>query len=221
MPRWKGPGALQDPRLTEHSKAGAQARFEAPNAEFAEKSRTSSGRSTTKTLNPSPAPWKPGAALTRIFERRRGERRHLDRRHVRYGLRRNPRHQPGSASHPDFSTGRIAPLPAFQEAFLTKDPHMAFCVMIDRNGYLPVHNKIYSHPERPGDVAWNTANSRNRRSSTTLRASPPDAIWRTYLIQSYARRHGQRQDRHDARDRCADPRSTARHWGGFRTAYKL
>ena len=54
-------------------------------------------------------------------------------------------------------------LPPFQEAFLAKDPRMAFCAMIDRNGYLPVHNKIYSHPQRPGDVAWNTANSRNRR----------------------------------------------------------
>ena len=40
---------------------------------------------------------------------------------------------------------------------------MAFAAMIDRNGYLPVHNKIYSYPQRPGDVTWNTANSRNRR----------------------------------------------------------
>ena len=54
-------------------------------------------------------------------------------------------------------------LPPFQEAFLAKDTRMAFCAMVDRNGYLPVHNKIYSHPQRPGDVAWNTANSRNRR----------------------------------------------------------
>ena len=54
-------------------------------------------------------------------------------------------------------------LPPFQEAFLAKDSRMAFCAMIDRNGYLPVHNKIYSQPQRPGDVAFNTANSRNRR----------------------------------------------------------
>src|SRR5260370_6537006 len=54
-------------------------------------------------------------------------------------------------------------LPEFQEAFLAKDARMVFCAMIDRNGYLPVHNKIYSHPQRPGDISWNTANSRNRR----------------------------------------------------------
>ena len=41
---------------------------------------------------------------------------------------------------------------------------MVFCVMIDPgNGYLPVHNRIYSQTQRPGDVAWNTANCRNRR----------------------------------------------------------
>lgn len=44
-------------------------------------------------------------------------------------------------------------LPAFQEAFLAKDPRMAFCAMVDRNGFLPVHNRIYSHPQRPGDAA--------------------------------------------------------------------
>src|SRR5439155_1565868 len=48
-------------------------------------------------------------------------------------------------------------LPPFQETFLARDSRMAFAAMIDRNGYLPVHNKIYSHPQRPGDVAYNTA----------------------------------------------------------------
>ena len=28
---------------------------------------------------------------------------------------------------------------------------------------MPVHNRIYSQPQRPGDVVWNTANSGNRR----------------------------------------------------------
>ena len=96
-------------------------------------------------------------------------------------------------------------LPPFQEAFLARDPRMVFCVMIDRNGYLPVHNKIYSHPQRPGDVAWNTANSRNRRIFNDPQALPPAAI--ALLSDPELRaRHGQRQDRHDARDRRADPR---------------
>ena len=67
-------------------------------------------------------------------------------------------------------------LPPFQEAFLARDKRMAFCAMIDTNGYLPVHNKIYSHPQRPGDVTWNTANSRNRRIfNDAAGPSPPGA----------------------------------------------
>ena len=54
-------------------------------------------------------------------------------------------------------------LPDIQEPLLASDKRMVFCAAVDRNGYLPVHNKIYSQPQRPGDVIWNTANCRNRR----------------------------------------------------------
>ena len=54
---------------------------------------------------------------------------------------------------------------------------MVFCVMIDRNGYLPVHNKIYSHPQRPGDVAFNTANKPQPSHLQRYRpGSPRDAM---------------------------------------------
>ena len=43
------------------------------------------------------------------------------------------------------------------------DPKVAFCAAVDRNGYLPTHNRRVSQPQRPGDPAWNAANSRNRR----------------------------------------------------------
>jgi methyl-accepting chemotaxis protein len=78
-------------------------------------------------------------------------------------------------------------LPDFQETFLAKDPRMAFCVAIDRNGYLPVHNKVYSQPQRPGDVAWNTANCRNRRIFNDPAGLAAGRNTRSYLIQSYAR----------------------------------
>jgi len=66
------------------------------------------------------------------------------------------------------------------------------------HGYLPVHNQIYSHPQRRGVVVWNTANSQNRASSMTARPRrrPQSAL----PISSRATpRHGQRQNRHDAR----------------------
>ena len=83
-------------------------------------------------------------------------------------------HQSGAVPHQNSRLGRprAAALPG---SLSCEDPRMVFAAMVDRNGYLPVHNKIYSHPQRPGDVAWNTANSRNRRSSTIRRALRPAA----------------------------------------------
>ena len=111
-------------------------------------------------------------------------------------------------------------LPPFQEAFLIKDPRMAFAAMIDRNGYLPVHNKIYSHPQRPGDVAWNTANSRNRRIFNDPAGLAAGRNQRAYLIQSYARDMGNGKTIM-MREIDVPIRVNGRHWGGFRTAYKL
>ncbi|MGA8899070.1 methyl-accepting chemotaxis protein [Bradyrhizobium sp.] len=111
-------------------------------------------------------------------------------------------------------------LPPFQEAFLAKDPRMVFCVAIDRNGYLPVHNKIYSHPQRAGDVAWNTANSRNRRIFNDTAGLAAGRNQRTYLIQSYARDMGNGKTVM-MREIDVPIRIQGRHWGGFRTAYKL
>jgi methyl-accepting chemotaxis protein len=111
-------------------------------------------------------------------------------------------------------------LPPFQEAFLAKDPRMVFCVMIDRNGYLPVHNRIYSQPQRPGDVAWNTANSRNRRIFNDAAGLAAGRNLRSYLIQSYARDMGNGKTIM-MREIDVPIRVNGRHWGGFRTAYKL
>jgi methyl-accepting chemotaxis protein len=111
-------------------------------------------------------------------------------------------------------------LPAIQEPFLGRDPRMVFCATVDRNGYLPVHNKIYSHPQRPGDVAWNTANCRNRRMFNDRAGLAAARNERTYLIQSYPRDMGNGQT---IMMREIDVPITidGRHWGGFRTAYKL
>ena len=111
-------------------------------------------------------------------------------------------------------------LPPFQEAFLAKDKRMAFCAMIDTNGYLPVHNKIYSHPQRPGDVTWNTANSRNRRIFNDAAGLAAGRNQRAYLIQSYARDMGN-GNMVMMREIDVPIRVKGRHWGGFRTAYRL
>jgi methyl-accepting chemotaxis protein len=111
-------------------------------------------------------------------------------------------------------------LPDFQDKFLATDPRMAFCAAIDRNGYLPVHNSIYSKPQRPGDVAFNTANSRNRRIFNDPAGLAAGRNTRAYLIQSYARDMGNGTTVM-MREIDVPIRVQGRHWGGFRTAYKL
>ena len=111
-------------------------------------------------------------------------------------------------------------LPEIQEAVLALDVRAAFCAMIDRNGYLPVHNKIYSHPQRAGDVTWNTANSRNRRIFNDAAGLAAGRNVRSYLIQSYARDMGNGKTVM-MREIDVPIRVNGRHWGGFRTAYKI
>jgi methyl-accepting chemotaxis protein len=110
-------------------------------------------------------------------------------------------------------------LPDVQEPLLTSDKRMVFCAAVDRNGYLPVHNKIYSHPQRPGDVMWNTANCRNRRIFDDRAGLSAGRVVRPYLIQNYPRNMG---DRIVMMWEIGAPiRVFGKQWGGFRTAYSL
>lgn len=111
-------------------------------------------------------------------------------------------------------------LPDIQETMLARDSRAAFCATIDRNGYLPVHNKLYSQQQRPGDTAWNTANCRNRRIFDDPAGLAAGRNIRSYLIQSYARDMGNGTTVM-MREIDVPIRVNGRHWGGFRTAYKI
>jgi methyl-accepting chemotaxis protein len=206
-------------RITEHSKAGAQARFERLDAQLAEKVedrlwliRDENTEFVTRAMEA-------GTALTRIFEDA------VATGAISIDNMFDTDYVEISGSNPLQHRTRILDwadraLPPFQETFLAKDPRMVFCVMIDRNGYLPVHNKIYSHPQRPGDVAWNTANCRNRRIFNDPAGLAAGRNTRSYLIQSYARDMGNGKTIM-MREIDVPIRVNGRHWGGFRTAYKL
>src|SRR5664279_5366985 len=110
-------------------------------------------------------------------------------------------------------------LPDIQEPLLASDKRMVFCAAVDRNGYLPVHNKVYSQPQRPGQLIWNTANCRNRRIFDDRAGLSAGRVVRPYLIQNYPRQMG---DRIDMMWEIGAPiRVFGKQWGGFRTAYKL
>jgi len=111
-------------------------------------------------------------------------------------------------------------LPGIQEPLIADDKRMVFCAAVDRNGYLPVHNRIYSRPQKLDDIAWNTANCRNRRIFDDRAGLCAARNVRPFLIQSYPRDMGNGIVIM-MREIDAPVRVFGKHWGGFRTAYKL
>jgi methyl-accepting chemotaxis protein len=206
-------------RIAEHAKAGAQARFDRMDAALSEliedklwSIRDENTEFVTRAMEA-------GTALTRIFEDAVASGAisvddMFDENYVEIPGSNPLQHRTRILDWADRA------LPPFQEAFLARDPRMAFAAMIDRNGYLPVHNTIYSHPQRPGDVVWNTANSRNRRIFNDPAGLAAGRNLRSYLIQSYARDMGNGKTIM-MREIDVPIRVNGRHWGGFRTAYKL
>ena len=206
-------------RFTERSKAGTQARFETPNAALSEKIEDQLWSIHDENTELVTRAMEAGTALTRIFEDAVASGAiaiddMFDADYVEIPGTNPLQHRTRILGWADRA------LPPFQEAFLARDPRMVFCAMIDRNGYLPVHNKIYSHPQRPGDIGWNTANSRNRRIFNDAAGLAAGRNLRSYLIQSYARDMGN-GNTIMMREIDVPVRVKGRHWGGFRTAYKL
>jgi methyl-accepting chemotaxis protein len=124
---------------------------------------------------------------------------------------------------PQFSNRVLSELETWltpiQEKLKDSNPNIVFCCVVDRNGYLPVHNIEFSKPQRPDDPVWNAANSRNRRifddraGLTCARSTQP------YLIHVYSRDMGGGKVEF-LNEYVAPITVNGRHWGGFRCAYK-
>jgi len=206
-------------RVFEHTTAGAHARFEALGAELAEKVEDKLWAIREENVEFVTRAIQAGVELTRIFENAVASGAIsiddlFDTDYVEIPGTNPLQHRTRFLDWADRS------LPALQEAFLVKDKRTVSCATVDRNGYLPVHNKIYSQPQRPGDVAWNTANSRHRRIFSDPAGLAAARNQRSYLIQSYARDMGNGITIM-MREIDVPIRVRGRHWGGFRTAYKL
>ncbi len=111
-------------------------------------------------------------------------------------------------------------LPNILERILAENRHLEFCIDVDRNGYLPVHTRKYSQPQRADDPAWNYANCRNRRIFDSRAGLCAARNTRPYLIQSNPRNMGD-----DVivmmKEVDAPIRVLGQHWGGFRMAYRI
>ncbi len=110
-------------------------------------------------------------------------------------------------------------LPPIQQPVADATPRLAFCVAVDRNAYLPVHNTAFAHPQRPDDPVWNIGHSRNRRIFDDRAGLAAARNGRPYLIQTYARDMGGGMTVM-MKEIDTPLRFGGRHWGGFRMAYR-
>lgn len=111
-------------------------------------------------------------------------------------------------------------LPQVQERVLTSLPRVVFCIAVDRNGYVPTHNRKYCHPQRPGDLAWNTANSRYRRIFNDRTGLASARNKRPFLLQTYRRDMGNGEFVL-MKEASAPIIVNGRHWGGLRLAFQF
>lgn len=108
-------------------------------------------------------------------------------------------------------------LPSIQEAALSLDDRVVFCAAVNRDGYLPTHNRKFSHPQG-SDPVRNASHSRNRRifdDRVGLKAGQNTA---PFLLQVYRRDMGGGQFRM-MKDLSAPIIVNGQHWGGLRLAY--
>jgi methyl-accepting chemotaxis protein len=110
--------------------------------------------------------------------------------------------------------------PPVQEGALALGDKVVYCIAADRNGYIACHNQAYNHPQRPGDVLWNTAHSRNKRIFNDRTGLASARNQRPFLLQTYRRDMG--GGNFVVMKEAAAPITVAgRHWGGLRLAYRF
>jgi len=148
----------------------------------------------------------------------------LDRRTI--GLRDlfDETYRPIPGTDPQqFMTGFVgltdALLPDIQEPVLAFDERIAFCAAVDRNGFLPTHNRKYSQAQT-ADPVWNAANCRNRRMFNDRTGLNAGRSTEPFLLQTYRRDMGGGQFAL-MKDVSAPITVRGRHWGGLRIAFKL
>ena len=133
-------------------------------------------------------------------------------------------YQPISGSNPVQHMTRFvsladAVLPDIQEPVLGFDPKVAFCAAVDRNGFLPTHNKKFSQPQG-NDPVWNNANCRNRRVFNDRTGLSAGRNTKPFLLQTYRRDMGGGQFVM-MKDVSAPIMVRGRHWGGVRLGYRI
>jgi methyl-accepting chemotaxis protein len=118
----------------------------------------------------------------------------------------------------DFTSFTDRALPEIQEALLNSDRRISFCAAVDRNGYLPTHNRKFSQPPSE-DPVWNAQNCRNRRIFNDRTGLASARNQKPVLMQTYRRDMG--GGSFVVMHEIAAPITVSgRHWGAFRIGFR-
>jgi len=102
-----------------------------------------------------------------------------------------------------------------EDEFLEKDPQVVFAVLVDRNGYLPTHNSVYTKP-LTGDKERDLVGNRTKRFFNEERGLAAARNRQGVLMQVYNRDTGERMW-----DISSPVYVKGKHWGGFRIGYSM
>ncbi|SBT05077.1 Methyl-accepting chemotaxis sensory transducer [Candidatus Accumulibacter aalborgensis] len=112
----------------------------------------------------------------------------------------------------DAFTDQVAP--PLQESLLQQYNWLIYAIAIDRNAYVPTHNRKFSQP-LTGDEKVDFVNSRGKRIFDDPVGKRCGAHQQPFLLQTYRRDTGE-----VLHDISAPVYVKGRHWGGFRIGYK-
>nr|WP_319514199.1 methyl-accepting chemotaxis protein [uncultured Cohaesibacter sp.] len=110
-------------------------------------------------------------------------------------------------------------MPQFQEPIVAENDNVVFVAAVDKNGYLPTHNKAFSKPQGD-DPVWNAANCRNRRIFDDRVGLAAGKNTEPFLLQTYRRDMGG-GNYVLMKDVSAPIYVQGRHWGGLRMGYRV
>ena len=110
----------------------------------------------------------------------------------------------------EFTDQALVPL---QESVLEQNPWCTYAICIDRNGYVPTHNRKFSQP-LTGDEKVDFVNNRSKRIFDDPVAKRCGSHEQPFLLQTYRRDTGE-----VLHDISAPIRVKGRRWGGFRIGY--
>jgi len=129
----------------------------------------------------------------------------------RYQPIANTRPQKYKTRFDDFTDQNLSPL---QESLLEQCKAAVYAISIDRNAYVPTHNRKFSQP-LTGNEKIDFVNSRSKRLFDDPVGKRCGAHEQAFLLQTYRRDTGEVM--HDI---SAPIYVKGRHWGGFRIGYK-